>query len=145
MRDLVAHDGGELFVGRLQFVDQTRVDGHLAVRHAPGVDLVQADHVRFPWPLGGVVAEGRGLRNEAPDDGLDARHLRRVLVERALLLRLRHHLRIGLFGAGVDLFGGHGHALVSLHADGAGLGRIDGFASRGKGRHGGQQNQFAFH
>jgi len=39
MRNLVPHHGGELVIGDLQLLDEAGVDGDLAARHAPRVDL----------------------------------------------------------------------------------------------------------
>ena len=59
----------------------------------------------------------------------DALHLRGVAVEHALLLRLGHHLRVGLLRAGLDLLGGHHHALVAVDADDARLRGFDALAT----------------
>ena len=133
---LVSNHGRKLVVAHLQLVDEAGVDGHLAARHAPGIHLVRREHVGFPRPLRGVLAEGGGLRDQAVDDRLDARHLRRILVERALLLRVGHHLRVCLLRLGIDLLRRQRHALVSLDADGAGFRGVDGLATGHQ--HGGQ-------
>ena len=52
-----------------------------------------------------------------------------VRVEHALLLRLGHHLRVGLLRAGIDFLLRHHHALVAVDADDARLRGIDGLAT----------------
>src|SRR5688572_696738 len=137
VRDLMPHDCGDLVVGRVQLLDQTGVDRHLPRRHAPGVHFVDGNHVHFPGPLAGVVAESDRMRDEALGDLLYALHHGRVAVQYAFLLRLGHHLRVRLDRAGVDFLRRDHHALIAIDADHARLGRVDALATGNERRRGG--------
>src|SRR5262245_44897484 len=82
----------------------------------------------LPGPLCGVGAEVRGLLHEALRDRPDALYLHRIAVEYTLLLRLRHHLGVGLLRALLDFLGGDDEALAAVDAYGAGLGGLDALA-----------------
>ena len=95
VRDLVTQHGGELGIGEIELIDETRVDHDASARHAVGVELLGLLHVELPVPAGRVGAECRRRRHDALGDGGDARELRLVGVERALVAR---RLELGLVG-----------------------------------------------
>ena len=120
--DLVAHDRGGLVVGELQLLQDAGVEGDLAARHAPGVDLGRRDHVDFPGPAGGVLPEHRGVRDDPGRDGPDPLDLLRIAVDGPLVVRLAEGLLVGQRGALVHLLRGQQEELPPLDADRAPLG-----------------------
>ena len=78
---------------------------------------------------GGVRAEDRRHRDDAPRDGRDARELRLVGVEHALVARRLELGFVGLRRALLDGFAGHQHLLLAIDADRAGVGGADGLAT----------------
>ena len=73
-REISAQHGGQLVIGGLDLVQQSRVNGDLAARHAPGVDLVAGQHVHFPFPARRIGPEYAGLRDQPLRDRAGARH-----------------------------------------------------------------------
>ena len=119
MRDFVSHDGCEFVVGDLQLLDQAGIHGNLAARHAPGIDLVRAQHIHLPLPAHRVVAEHGCVRDQPLGNTPHAFGLRRIAIEGALLGRPLTDLLILLRGGGVDLCRArrkHGHLLRPVDA-----------------------------
>ena len=51
MCHFVAHDHGHFIVVQLQLLQDARVKGNFAARHAPRVELFAANQVHFPFPF----------------------------------------------------------------------------------------------
>ena len=133
--NLMAQHGGQLVIGGLDLVQQSRVDGDLAARHAPGVDLVAGQHVHFPFPARRIGPEYAGLRDQPLRDRAGARHLRGIAVQQVPGLGLLQDVAVLLAGLLLQRLGRHhaGHVLRAVDADGA---RLRGVHARATRQHG---------
>ena len=97
--NLVAHDLGELVIGKFQFQEQARVDRHAAARHAPGIDgfgaVYQCD---APGPVAGVgiLLHRRGYH--AAGNHLHPVCQHGIVQQLVLLVQLAHGAHVGLAG-----------------------------------------------
>ena len=134
--NLMAQHGGQLVIGGLDLVQQSRVDGDLAARHAPGVDLVAGQHVHFPFPARRIGPEHAGLRDQPLRDRAGARHLRGIAVQQVLGLGLLQDVAVLLAGLLFERLGRHhaGHVLRAVDADGARLRSVHARATRKHGK-----------
>ena len=137
----VAHHGRQFVVVEFQFLDDAGIDRDLPARHAPGVHFSGSDHIDFPAPAGGIVAENCRWRNQAGGDLANAPYLRRITVEQVFLLRFLEGLLIGLFCRAIDLCRGHHHGLLPVDTDGPAGGGAGGDTAgqQGEGKQGGSK------
>src|SRR5258708_6898888 len=85
VRDLVPHYGSQLFVRRIQFRQETGIDGDLAAGHAPRVRLGRGDHVDLPVPARRIGAERCRVRDQTPCYGTRPLDLSGIPVELVFL------------------------------------------------------------
>ena len=88
-----------LVVGELQCVEDAEIEGDLATRHAEGIDLLAANQVDLPLPVGGArraAQVGRvAERNQPLSDRIQADHLGVVgRCQGFLCCRLLQHLLV---------------------------------------------------
>jgi hypothetical protein len=108
MGHFMAHDHGDFVVGKLQLVDDARVEGDLAARHAEGIDLLAADQVDLPAPGIRTGIPLRGVRDQPPGDGAQALQLRVVVTgQRALGAGLGQQLLVLVGGRTFQRLGRH--------------------------------------
>jgi hypothetical protein len=125
----MSKDRGELSVGQIEGLDESRINHDAPARHAIGIQVLGFLHVELPFPTHRIRAEGRCGGYDAARDRGDARELRLVGIEHTFVARCLELSFVGLRRALVDGLARHQHLLLAVDADSTCTGGADRFTT----------------